>query len=608
MMPSADNVPECGAFLDDRGRCLWRVWAPNAKRVELVLGSRRHAMTPKERGHFEWQRDDVVEGLRYAYSLDGGPPRPDPASLWQPDSVHAASAVFNPCAFDWSNHAWHGVPSDKLVLYEIHVGTFTPEGTFAAIVPRLPQLVELGVTAIELMPVNQFPGSRDWGYDGVHWRAVQNTYGGPRELQKLVDACHLAGLAVILDVVFNHLGPEGNYLPEFGPYLSTRFRTPWGEGINFDDGGSDPVRELVLSCVRQWVRDFQFDGLRLDAVHAIHDASPRHILADIKQAADEAAAARGWPVHVIAESDLNDVRLLQAPTEGGYGLDAQWCDDFHHCVHCLLTGESSGYYADYPQPAEQLVKVLNQSFAYDGCYSKFRDRRHGAPAGAIGGERIVIAAQTHDQVGNRARGERLHQLVSAPQRRLAAGLLLLAPHTPLLFMGEEYGELHAFAFFCDFQDERLRDAVRLGREEEFAAFHWTGPVFDALDPETFERSKLSWSWADDVRQAGLRQLYKELFAARRVWPPLAEFRFRRAELLDGGRLLRFMRGDPQSPQHILVALFNLTGETLPLPHEASRLNLLLRSEETRFGGDGSGGEQLSPFEFAAFGGPWGTAQ
>ncbi len=605
-MASYDPAPECGAVLDDSGRCLWRVWAPGAQRIEIVLGAERCALTPEGRGYYEFERHGIAEGQRYAYSLDGGPPRPDPASLWQPDGVHAASAVFNPRAFQWRDAGWSGIANSDLVIYELHVGTFTPAGTFAAMIPRLPSLVELGVTAIELMPVNQFPGSRDWGYDGVQWRAVQNTYGGPRGLQQLVDACHQAGLAVILDVVHNHLGPEGNYLPEFGPYFSSRFRTPWGEGMNYDDVGSDAVRELVLSSVRQWIRDFHVDGLRLDAVHAIHDISPRHLLADIKAAADEAAAERGWPAHVIAESDLNDVRLLRPPAAGGYGLDAQWCDDFHHCVHCLLTGESEGYYADYPEPAEQLAQALNHSFVYDGCYSVFRDRRHGAPAGDISGERIVIAVQTHDQVGNRARGERLHRLVGPAQGRLAAGLLLLAPHTPLLFMGEEYGETRPFLYFCDFGDAALRDAVRLGRQQEFTAFRWQGPVPDPLDPATFESSKLTWSWSKDARQAGLRRLYRELLAGRRVWPPVTDFRHRRAQLLAGGNLLRLLRGDPQQPAEQLLALFNLSGERQPLPQDVRRLNLLIRSEEERFGGAGAGGESLAPWEFAAFGGPWGA--
>ena len=599
-----DQPPVCGAQPTDDGRCLWRVWAPSVRQVELVLAGppRSIAMTAAPRGYFEAELPNIAEGQRYAFRLDGSEPRPDPASTWQPDGVHAPSAVFNPRLHAWRDANWPGVAADRLVIYELHVGTFTPEGTFAAIVPRLPQLVELGVTAIELLPVNQFPGHRGWGYDGVHWNAVHNTYGGPRGLQQLVAACHAAGLAVILDVVHNHLGPEGNYLPLFGPYQNTRCRTPWGEGLNYDDAGSDAVRGLVLAGVRQWVRDFHVDGLRLDAVHAIHDYSPRHLLADIKLAADEESQRLGWPVHVIAESDLNDVRLLQPLDHGGYGLDAQWSDDFHHCIHCLLTGERDGYYADYPEPAAQLAKALNETFAYDGCYSAVRQRRHGAPAGDIGGERFIVNIQTHDQVGNRARGERLHQLVGPAQQRLAAGLLLLAPHTPLLFMGEEYGETRPFLYFCDFGDRALQESIRLGRQQEFAEFHWQGAIPDPNDPATFEQSRLCWSWPALSPQGGLRLLYCELLAARKRWPALGDFRHRRAQLFAGQGGLSLLRGDSARPAEQLLAWFNLSGSPLPLPEEAHPPHLLFRSEEQRYGGASFAGEGLAPWEFIV----WGT--
>jgi maltooligosyltrehalose trehalohydrolase len=612
-----DSPLVCGAHLEDDGRCLWRVWAPKARNVELVLWegpagkgapSRSLPMRPAGGGYFEAEQTSVADGQRYAYRLDGKQPRPDPASRWQPDGVHAPSAVWNPRRHAWADGGWRGVRAKELVIYELHVGTFTPEGTFSAIIPRLPALVELGITAIELMPVNQFPGHRDWGYDGVQWSAVQNTYGGPRELQRLVDACHQAGLAVLLDVVHNHLGPEGNYLPEFGPYFSVRFRTPWGEGINYDDGGSDAVRGHVLAGIRRWLRDFHVDGLRLDAVHAIHDISPRHLLADIKAAADEEAAKLPWPVHVIAESDLNDVRVLRPPADGGYGADAQWSDDFHHCVHCLLTGERDGYYADYPEPKTQLVKALNQTFVFDGCYSAFRDRRHGAPADGIGGERFVVSLQTHDQIGNRARGERLHKLISPPQQRLAAGLLLLAPHTPMLFMGEEYGETRPFLYFCDFGNPQLQDAIRQGRLREFAAFHWEPPIPDPNNPATFEKSKLSWSWPAGTPQAGLRRLYCDLLAARRKWPALREFQHRQARLWNDGRVLSLVRGDPTLPAEQLVAYFNLSASPQPVPQDNRPPHQLLRSEQERYAGSQAAGEELAPWEFIVFGSQPGAAR
>jgi maltooligosyltrehalose trehalohydrolase len=348
--------------------------------MQLVLvdhagGRLTHGMSPIDHGHFVYTAAEIKEGQRYCFSLNGSREVPDPASRWQPDGVHEPSAVWAWQGFAWSDAAWKGVAREDLVIYELHVGTFTPEGTFAAIIPRLQSLRELGITAIELMPVGQFPGRRNWGYDGTYWYAAQNSYGGPRELQQLVDACHAAGLAIVLDVIYNHLGPEGNYLQEFGPYFTGHYHTPWGSALNYDDRDSGEVRNFVTNNVRHWIRDFHFDGLRLDAVHAICDASSQHLLADIKIAASDEAARLGWPVHIIAESSLNDVRLLRPLEQGGYRLDAQWNDDFHHCVHALLTGESNGYYSDYSSPATQLAKVFNDTFVYDGCHSPFLGRR-----------------------------------------------------------------------------------------------------------------------------------------------------------------------------------------------------------------------------------------
>ncbi|MBI1901117.1 MAG: malto-oligosyltrehalose trehalohydrolase [Planctomycetia bacterium] len=611
------------------GSACWRVWAPHAKRVDLVLydsegGARDSAMERLERGWFTCTREAIAEGRRYAYRLDGGPPRPDPASRWQPDGVHRPSAVFHPAAFDWDEGGWSGIARAELAIYELHVGAFTPQGTFDAIVPRLASLRELGVTAVEFMPVAQFPGERSWGYDGVHPFAVQESYGGPRALQRLVAACHRAGLAVILDVVYNHLGPEGNYLAEFGPYFTDRYRTPWGAALNFDDRGCDFVRQFVLENVRQWVRDFRIDGLRLDAVHAIYDFSPRHILAEIKEAAGDEAQRLGRPVHVIAESNLNDVRLLDPPERGGYGLDAQWSDDLHHCVHTLLTGERNGYYADFGE-AEQLAKALNATFVYDGCYSPFRDRRHGAPAGNHPGDRFVVAVQNHDQVGNRALGDRFGSLLRVAPQRLAAGLLLLAPHLPLVFMGEEYGETRPFPFFCSYLDPQVAQRTRDGRRTEFAAFGWQGEIPDPQDPATFQSAKLSWSWSDDPARSGLRRLYVDLLAARKRWPVLSDFVHRRARLptasvgrpfravtettawkgrpTDGeqGGVLELQRG--LSSGELLVAYFNLGHAPVAFRPPDAPTALLLSSEWPRYGGSrhGENHAELAPCEFQIFG-------
>lgn len=446
---SSDHLPLSHGVLPDGGQYRWNVWAPRASRVELVLleGASRTVVSMRggqQPGWFTCATDPVPAGQRYLFRLDGERERPDPASRWQPDGVHAASAVWLANAFTWTDGAWPGVSLPELVLYELHVGTFTPAGTFDAVIPRLPQLRSLGITAIELMPVGQFPGVRGWGYDGTYWFAVHESYGGPSGLQRLVDACHAQGLAVILDVIYNHFGPEGNYLGEFGPCFTARHATPWGDAVNYDDEGCQGMRSLVLDNARQWFRDFHLDGLRLDAVHAIHDDSQPHILAEIRRVAWEEEQRAGRPLHVIAESNLNDVRLLDPPAEGGYGLSAQWNDDFHHCVHTLLTGERNGYYVDFANPPRQLVKSLNDVFVYDGAFSPYHQRPHGRPVGGHGGERFVVSIQTHDQVGNRALGERLSALVDPSALRLAACLLLLAPHLPLLFMGEEYGEDQPF--------------------------------------------------------------------------------------------------------------------------------------------------------------------
>ncbi|HEY7427631.1 MAG TPA: alpha-amylase family glycosyl hydrolase, partial [Gemmataceae bacterium] len=393
----------CGARSASEGAIGWRVWAPRVERVELVLidGSKRRALQMQPEGHsyFHYTLPDVAEGQRYAYRLNNGPERPDPCSLWQPEGVHNSSAVVRPERFRWTDRDWKGVRREDLVFYELHVGTFTPEGTFASIIPRLPALRELGVTAVELMPVAQFPGPRNWGYDGVHLYAAQNSYGGPYGLHKLVDACHAAGLAIFLDVVYNHLGPEGNYLGEFGPYFTDRYRTSWGPALNYDGPGSDAVRHFILDNVRHWIEDFHFDGLRLDAVHAIFDSRPRHLLREIKETADAVATHTGRRVHVIAESLVNDVRMVRTPERGGHGLDAEWNEDFHHALHAYLTGERHGKYSDFTS-LHSLTRALENTYHLDGIYSHYRGRRWGAPDEGLPGDRFVIGVQNHDHVGN----------------------------------------------------------------------------------------------------------------------------------------------------------------------------------------------------------------
>ncbi len=561
-------------------------------------------------GYFACEVADIHVGQRYAFRLNGKTWFPDPASQWQPEGVHQPSAVWRADDFVWTDQAWHGVQTQDLAIYELHVGTFTPAGTFDAIIPRLRELRELGITALELMPVGQFPGNQDWGYDGAYWFAVQHSYGGPTELQRLVDACHAQQLAVILDVIYNHLGPEGNYLQEYGPFFTSRHQTPWGAGINCDGPSCRAVRDFVLANVRQWIRDFHMDGFRLDAVHAIQDDSPKHILAEIKEVALEEGRIRGVPVHVIAESNLNDVKLLVPTTDGGFGLDAVWNDDFHHCVHVLLTNEQSGYYADYTDPARQLVQAINNGFVYDGCYSQVRGYEYGTSSKGYPADRFIVSIQTHDQVGNRALGDRLISQLDWPKQRLAAGLLLLSPYIPMLFMGEEYGETRPFPFFCDFSDEALIAAVRRGRQEEFASFGWTNELPDPTAPTTFESAILSWSWPDETPPAGLRRLYTALLSLRRSHPALRDVHHRRAELYSGktgGNILLLNRGDADRTHPKLTIAFNLGSQIDAVPSESRpRGRLVLFSEDAHFGGSASkypNADPLPPYSFAVFENP-----
>ncbi len=537
-------------------------------------------------GYFSHVEPASASVLRYAYAL-GLEARelPDPASRWQPDGVHQPSGIYLPEEFEWSDQVWQGISLRELVIYELHVGTFTPQGTFSAIIPRLSELRELGVTAIELMPVAQFPGSRNWGYDGVHPYAVQNTYGGPQEMQKLVDACHREGLAVLLDVVYNHLGPEGNYLGLFGPYFTDRYHTPWGCAWNYDGPESDPVRSFVIESACQWARDFHIDGLRLDAVQAIYDLSARHVLAEIQQAVQAEAARQQRQVVVIAETNQNDPRLLSPPEHGGCAMDAVWSDDFHHSLHALLTGEREGYYMDFGAPAN-VVKAVESVFVYDGCYSPFHRRRHGNLVRSFGRERFVTCIQNHDQVGNRARGERLSALLSPEKLRLAAALALLAPTTPLLFMGEEYAERNPFLYFCSFDDAHLIEAVRQGRRKEFEslAFAWDREISDPQSPATFATSRLDWRWEGDPLQAGLRRLYHDLLTARRNLKMLTDFTSTSARLESpfGEAMLLCVQHGRLPGATVFANLSNKPLEFVP-PTE-SRTTLLLTTENARYGG------------------------
>ena len=512
---------ELGASVSDEG-VQFRVWAPRISSMSLgIPGEQKEILLTREHnGYFSTDLSGLKPGTRYFYLLNGKQERPDPVSRSQPEGVHGPSEVIDPEEFKWQDQDWRGIPLEEMILYEIHTGTFTRGGTFGAIIPFLGYLKnDLGVTTVELMPVAQFPGSRNWGYDGTYLFAPQESYGGPQGLKALINACHKIGLAFILDVVYNHLGPEGNYLNDFGPYFTDRYKAPWGPAINFDGRESDEVRRFIIDNALYWVTEYHIDGLRIDAIHGIFDFSARHILFDIREAVHSQAEKLGRHIHVIAESDLNDVRVIDPPERGGHGLDAQWNDDFHHCLHTLLTKERDGYYQDFGD-IRQMAKAFREGFVYTGQYSSFRKRRHGNSSKHLSPTKFVVFSQNHDQVGNRMRGERLSTLIPFEALKLAAGVVLLSANIPLLFMGEEYGEEAPFQYFVSHTDPSLTEAVRKGRKEEFSAFEWQGDIPDPQSEETFLRSRINLDFRWHGKHKTLFEFYRTLIKLRKEIPSL----------------------------------------------------------------------------------------
>jgi len=505
-----------GAVYQGGGRCRFHVWAPSAATIEVhTFASEERLVALKSDGHGYHAGiiEEIRPGTLYMYRMDGRTERPDPASRLQPQGVHGPSEVVDP-GFQWTDSGWSGLPLDRYIIYELHVGTFSDKGTFDGAASYLKDVKELGVTAVELMPIGQFPGERNWGYDGVYPFAVQNSYGGPTALKRLVNACHRQGLAVVLDVVYNHLGPEGNYFGDFGPYFSDRYQTPWGAPLNFDGPHSDDVRRYFIENALYWLFECRIDALRLDAVHAILDFSAYPFLQELAETIHDCAEPLNRRVYLIPESALNDTRLIRPAALGGFELDAQWNDDFHHALHTLLTGEKMGYYQDFGQ-FPQLTKAYREGFVYSGEYSPFRQRRHGISSRMVPADRFVVFAQNHDQVGNRMKGDRLGAQVSFSALKLAAGCVLLSPFIPLIFMGEEYGEKAPFPYFISHTDEDLVRAVRLGRRHEFEGFHWVGEPPDPQDEQTFMSAKLDHTLR---HQAGhhrtLHTYYRELIRLR----------------------------------------------------------------------------------------------
>jgi maltooligosyltrehalose trehalohydrolase len=548
-----------GATRLPSGEWQFVLWAPHWRRASVHLLGPHERIVDMERrdcGYHFAVVEAVQAGTRYLYRLDGSRELPDPASRFQPEGVHGPSQLVDTASFQWTDRNWRGAGQEDSIFYELHVGTYTPAGTFDALIEHLNDLRSLGVTTIEVMPVAQFPGARNWGYDGVFPFAPQNTYGGPQGLQQLVDAAHTRGLAVALDVVYNHLGPEGNYLGAYGPYFTDRYRTPWGEAINYDGAGSDEVRRFFRENALYWLEQYHLDALRLDAIHGIFDFSALPFLAELKSSVAELSQRLGRQMHLIAESDLNDARIIASRQRGGYEIDAQWSDDFHHSLHTLLTKEKTGYYQDFGR-VRHLAQTLKKGWCYTGQYSKYRQRRHGNSPEGISSSHFVVCNQNHDQVGNRAGGERLSALVDFEALKLAAGVTLLSPYVPMLFMGEEYSETAPFQYFISHLDPALVEAVRRGRRQEFADFGWQDLVPDPQDESTFRRSQLRHELKEEEHHASMLRFYKELMRLRKEWNLGRSWKWHVWERMQD--VLVLFREDPIS--HLAV-VFNFADSTV----------------------------------------------
>jgi maltooligosyltrehalose trehalohydrolase len=552
-----------GAIRQADGAWGFSVWAPGRQKVAVHLFGSRDRFIPMARNPYGYHQvlvSEIEPKSRYVYQLDGLQEYPDPASRFQPEGVHGPSELVELDAFPWTDANWKAPSLEESIFYELHVGTYSEVGSLDGVRAHLAELAGLGVTTIELMPVAQFPGLRNWGYDGVYPFAVQNSYGGPLALQRFVNAAHAQGLAVALDVVYNHLGPEGNYLGQFGPYFSDRYKTPWGQAINYDGPECGPVRQYFIENTLYWFEKYHIDILRLDAVHGIFDFGAFHILAELENQVELASKRLGRELHLVAESDLNDARILLPGEKGGHALPAQWSDDFHHSLHTLLTHETKGYYGDFGRVGH-LASTLRDGWFYHGQYSQFRHRRHGNSPAGIPRSHFVVCNQNHDQVGNRARGERLSMLVNFEARKLAAGMTLLSPFVPLLFMGEEYGETAPFQYFTSLGDKDLVEAVRRGRREEFAEFGWSGEVPDPQDEATFANSRLRHGLRETDPHHALLLFYQELI------------RFRRANHLGADADLEITENESQSiltvartaERRRLLMIFNFGANEVRLP-------------------------------------------
>lgn len=578
-----------GSQYHGNGRYEFAVWAPFPSNVILKITSPYKKIVPMKRDDRKYWKtiiEEPFQNISYYYRLDDEKDRPDPASHYQPHGVHAPSQIIDH-SFPWEDDDWKGFDLSETIIYELHVGTFTSEGTFDAVICRLDELNDLGINALEIMPVAQFPGERNWGYDGTYPYAVQNSYGGPKGFKHLINECHKKGIAVILDVVYNHLGPEGNYLRDFGPYFTDKYKTPWGDAINFDDTYSHEVRNFFIENALHWFRHYHVDALRLDAIHAIFDMGEKHFLSELSERVEEFSQKQGRKYYLIAESDLNDSRVVMPRKSRGYGIDGVWCDDFHHSLHTLLTGENRGYYLDFGK-IEHMVKSIREGFVYSGEYSLFRKKNHGNSSKDISAQQMVVFSQNHDQIGNRMLGERLNTLVSFEALKLAAGIVLLSPYIPLLFMGEEYGEDAPFLYFVSHSDHALIEAVRQGRKKEFGEFKWQGEPPDPQSKETFLKSKINWNKRMGGSHKVLLNFYKNLIPLRKTNPALS-YSDKKSFIVDSlerEKIIRMRRWNG-SQEVFFIFNFNCSEVKIVPSIIEGRWNKMLDSSEKIWNGPGS---------------------
>jgi maltooligosyltrehalose trehalohydrolase len=575
-----------GLNFRDQQEADFRVWAPFAEKVEIRTDGFTEPLDRKSMGFWEHKFLKIAPGTLYDILIDDRP-FADPASLYQGDGINGRSMAFNLLAYKWNDKNWKGLQPEELIIYELHTGTFTEEGTFDGVAEKLKYLRDLGINAIEIMPVAQFSGERNWGYDGVFPFAVQNSYGGPERLQHLTDVCHQNGIAVILDVVMNHLGPEGNILPAFGPFFTDKYKTPWGSAVNFDDAWCDGVRMFYIQNVLMWLRDFHIDGIRLDAVHAIKDFSPKNILQEIREHVAELNQTSDCNHFIISECDLNDVRYITPVKNGGYGLDATWCDEFHHALHVLVTGENKGYYADFTGTRD-LIKAFNEAFVFNGNWSEHRKKNFGTSTAGFAGHNFVVFSQNHDQTGNRMNGDRLSTLIDFEKLKLVAGAVLFSPCIPLLFMGEEYAERQPFQYFISPQGRELIRAVRKGRKSEFDSFISGGKPPDPQSEKTFRQSKLKWT-GHSKAQRYIFEFYRELIRLRQtlpIWKNTDRKNFS-AKNINNRHVVQLTR---ENRNEILLALLNFEDYPVPVITCETYISwqLILNSCDSKWGG--SGGE------------------